>query len=400
MVTCSEFLQLPKKILSQNSDRKKMKCGACSLVIFFIVSKKNLVILIDNVEEVDAPVKVGNNTVLLPTHVDGRVNQVRTIFSSNDFADSRFDFQSMDRELGQLSTGNGRDNKFMDLTNRHSKPDTENSTVAPIGSNSIELPDRSKGTPPPAGSLAGESFGYSNEYHGVNNFGESDKIWPSKTSNGQISMNDSSPVTEIDISTNEYANTGTTLGSGEGSSRLGGRGAESFFAGIKDRIFKDSNNKTSQTYEPEKASVTVNGNLISDALIKKAERLAGQIHPGHYWYDFRAGFWGIMGGPCLGIIPPFIPEFHHHMPENCSGGNTRVYVNGRELGQKDLNVLGRRGMPTERDMSYILEISGRILDEDTGQELTGLGKLAPTVEKAKHGFGMRDPNDAAQTTAV
>ncbi|XP_073142444.1 uncharacterized protein [Henckelia pumila] len=393
--SCFELLQLPKKILNQNSDRMKMRCGECSTVIVFAVSNKNLVVLIDEVEEVDVPVKVDKNTAMPPTHVDGRVNQVRTIFSSYDLDDSRFDFRSMDRELGQLSTGNGRDNEFMDVKNRRSTPDSENSTAAPKGSNLNELPARSKGTPPPAGSMPVE-----NEYHGVNNFG-SDKILPSKTSTTQISMNDSSPVTEIDISTNEYANTGTTFDSGDGSSKQGGRGAESFFAGIKDRIFKDSN-KSNQTLEPEEAKVTVNGHLISDRFIKKAERLAGPIHPGHYWYDFRAGFWGVMGGPCLGIIPPFIPEFHHHMPENCSGGNTRVYVNGRQLGQKDLNLLGRRGMPTERDKSYILEISGRILDEDSGEELTGLGKLAPTVEKAKHGFGMRDPNEAAQAqpTAV
>lgn len=397
--SCFELLQLPKKFFYQNSDRKKMRCGECSTVIFFTVSNKTLVVLVDDVEELDAPVKFDNSTVMLPAHEDGRVNQVRTIFSSDDFDDSRFDFWSMDGELGKLSIGNGRANKFMDLKNRRTMPDSENSTAAPKGSNLNELPARSKGTPSPAGSQRVESFGYSNEYHGLNNFGENDEILPSKTSTSQISMNDSSPVTEIDISTNEYANTGTTFDSGDGSSRQGGRGAESFFAGIKDRIFKDSN-KTNQTLEPEEANVTVNGHLISDRLIKKAERLAGPIHPGHYWYDFRAGFWGVMGGPCLGIIPPFIPEFHHHMPENCSGGNTRVYVNGRELGQKDLNLLGRRGMPTERERAYILEISGRILDEDSGEELTGLGKLAPTVEKVKRGFGMRDPNEAAQPTAV
>ncbi|KZV21884.1 hypothetical protein F511_05574 [Dorcoceras hygrometricum] len=398
--SCFELLQLPKKVLSQNSDRKKMRCGACSTAILFTVSNKNIVVLINDVEEVDAPVKVGNNRVMLPAHVDGRVNQVRTVFLSDDFDDSRFEFQPMDRNQGQIPTGNGRDNKFMDHKNSRSTPDSEDPTAAPRGSNSVELPAKSsKGTPPPAGSLLVESLGYSSEYEGENNFVAHDKMSPSKKSTRQMSVNDSSPVTEIDIPTNEYANTGTTFSSTEGSSKQGGRGAESFFAGFRDRIVKDSN-KTIQTGEPEKASVTVNGHLISDRLIQKAERLAGQIHPGHYWYDFRAGFWGVMGGPCLGIIPPFIPEFQHHMPENCSGGNTRVYVNGRELSQKDLNLLGRRGMPTERDRSYILEISGRLLDEDTGEELTGLGKLAPTVEKEKHGFGMRDPNEAAQTIAV
>lgn len=67
------------------------------------------------------------------------------------------------------------------------------------------------------------------------------------------------------------------------------------------------------------------------------------------------------------------------MPEHCGGGNTCVFVNGRELNQKDLNLLGSRGLPTERDRSYIVEISGRVLDEDTGEEMESLGKLAPTL---------------------
>lgn len=66
------------------------------------------------------------------------------------------------------------------------------------------------------------------------------------------------------------------------------------------------------------------------------------------------------------------------MPENCAGGNTGVFVNRRELNKKDLDLLGSRGLPTERDRSYILEISGRVLDEDSGEELDCLGRLAPT----------------------
>ncbi|KAK4418541.1 hypothetical protein Salat_2266900 [Sesamum alatum] len=102
-----------------------------------------------------------------------------------------------------------------------------------------------------------------------------------------------------------------------------------------------------------------------------------------------------MGGPCLGIIPPFIAEFNYPMPEHCGGGNTHVFVNGRELNQKDLNLLGSRGLPTIPDRSYIIEISGRVLDEATGEELQSLGKLAPTVERVKHGFGMRAPKPVA-----
>lgn len=77
-------------------------------------------------------------------------------------------------------------------------------------------------------------------------------------------------------------------------------------------------------------------------------------------------------------MQPFIEELNYSMPENCAGGNTGVFVNGRELHQKDLDLLASRGLPTDRNRSYIIELSGRVLDEDTGDELDSLGKLAPT----------------------
>lgn len=66
------------------------------------------------------------------------------------------------------------------------------------------------------------------------------------------------------------------------------------------------------------------------------------------------------------------------MPTNCSAGNTGVYVNGRELHQKDLDLLATRGLPTTRDKFYSIELSGRVFDGDSGKELDELGKLAPT----------------------
>ncbi|XP_047318217.1 uncharacterized protein LOC124921588 [Impatiens glandulifera] len=138
-------------------------------------------------------------------------------------------------------------------------------------------------------------------------------------------------------------------------------------------------------------NVTVNGHPITDGLVKKAEKIAGLIQPGNYWYDIKAGFWGMINGPCLGIIPPFIEELNYPIEENCAGGNSEVFVNGRELHQKDLEILAMRGLPTVRGRSYRVEISGRIWDDESGQELDSLGKLAPTVEMAKHGFGMKPP---------
>lgn len=77
-------------------------------------------------------------------------------------------------------------------------------------------------------------------------------------------------------------------------------------------------------------------------------------------------------------MQPSIEEFNYPISEGCSGGNTGIFVNGRELHQNDLELLSSRGLPTDRDKSYIVEISGRVWDAHTGVELDCLGKLAPT----------------------
>ncbi|CAA2990653.1 Hypothetical predicted protein [Olea europaea subsp. europaea] len=71
-------------------------------------------------------------------------------------------------------------------------------------------------------------------------------------------------------------------------------------------------------------------------------------------------------------------EFDYPMPENCAAGNTGDFVNGRELHQKDLDLLSSRGLPNTRNRSYVVKISGKVMDEHTGEKLDGLGKRAPT----------------------
>lgn len=80
-------------------------------------------------------------------------------------------------------------------------------------------------------------------------------------------------------------------------------------------------------------------------------------------------------------LQPNIPEFNYPIPKNCAAGNTGIFVNGRELHQKDLNLLANRGLPIIKNKSYLIEISGKVVDEQTGEELDSLGKLAPTVER-------------------
>ncbi|KAF3774755.1 Uncharacterized protein EJ110_NYTH52419 [Nymphaea thermarum] len=145
-------------------------------------------------------------------------------------------------------------------------------------------------------------------------------------------------------------------------------------------------------FEGAKTKVFVNGNHIPDRLVKSAEEQAGPIQPGNYWYDYHAGFWGVIGGPCLGVILPYIQEFDVPMPKACSGGSTGVVVNGRELHRQDLDMLARKGLPREENREYFINISGQVTNKVTGERFS-LGNLAPTVERRRRGFGMLVPLD-------
>ncbi|KAF3969558.1 hypothetical protein CMV_006663 [Castanea mollissima] len=405
---CFGLLQLPKKVLLTVRNQQKMRCGACSVIINFAVVNKKLVLSL-HAETKDIPIDVdgSSNEVVRDSapHFQSHMNRISANFSS-DYDDSGYDFQSIDREPVSLPMGLGLNSNKAHENFHSSSPSTsdeENGPEVLIASkevnNSTQGPIRAILSPPPPGSPLQDHFDYSSNNHAVNRLGkgnrssrsDQEKVKPNKAASRQNSLKEVSLATEMEVSFNEYSNTGVSQDSGDAGredDQPRNKGGDSFFASIIKKSFKDLS-RSNQTDEHGRSNISVNGHLIPERVVKKAEKQAGQIHPGKYWYDFRAGFWGVMGGPCLGIIPPFIEEFNYSMPENCAGGNTGVFVNGRELHQKDLDLLASRGLPTARDRSYIIEISGRVLDEDTGEELDSLGKLAPTVEKAKHGFGMK-----------
>ncbi|XP_048132610.1 uncharacterized protein LOC115754714 isoform X2 [Rhodamnia argentea] len=207
----------------------------------------------------------------------------------------------------------------------------------------------------------------------------------------QSPSNDVSATAEVEVPLNEDPHTGlsqdSTNASKEAKEKVKKR-SKSFLAGLTKSYGEF------QTLENQNPKVTVNGHVIPDDIVKRAEKLAGPVLPGDYWYDFQAGFWGIMNQPCLGIIPPFIEEFKHPLPANCAAGNTGIFINGRELNQRDLDLLASRGLPRTRNRFYAIDISGIVLDEKTSELLYNLGKLAPTVERVQRGFGMRVPEVA------
>ncbi|KAL8227865.1 hypothetical protein R6Q57_015449 [Mikania cordata] len=363
---CYELLQVPKK------NTKKMRCASCSEVMLLAIVNKRLVLSVFEETNKDYEKLKDDHK----TH--GHSKWGGTEFSSEDYDNSgNFDFESMDK----LQLGGSGLTSYKSGVSYASEDEIKVNII--LDDNPVDAAVyANKPSPPPSGSPLQDHFDYSTEYNragkgNVSRRSEIERVEKPVNSRSHVnSMKDAAVASEIDISSNEYCvNTGTSQESGDTSRDMGQqRGNGSFFVGM----IKKSFSRSGQHVDDGNVNVMVNGHPIPDRLVKKAEKLAGPIQPGDYWYDPRAGFWGMMGGPCRGIIPPFIEEFNHPMPKKCADGNTNVFVNGRELHQKDLDLLACRGLPSETDRSYVIEISGRVLDEDSGFELESLGKLAPT----------------------
>jgi hypothetical protein len=85
--------------------------------------------------------------------------------------------------------------------------------------------------------------------------------------------------------------------------------------------------------------VAINARLLTAAelaAIEQAYRV--RIDEARYWYDNVLGAWGVEGGPTRGFVAPGLP-LGGTLQANASAGDTRVFVNGRELHRNDLLVL-------------------------------------------------------------
>ncbi|KAG9448402.1 hypothetical protein H6P81_014530 [Aristolochia fimbriata] len=410
---CSELLHLPKEFTTMKHN-KKMRCGSCSEIISFALDGKKVVFAFPtSANHVPSEISNDSGEMMRGGVFNSRMEE-RILITSDDDPDQLVDGRPMVASPNtspnaageeQLSNLSGSERLRMLSPSSISSDESPDSMATQRNGSHLNA-DLSSSLP---SSPPGDQFDNSPTNRIGSKFGkgsrskrsEQEKIVSTKgllNTSRQNSVKDVSVATEMVCSYNDYPNSGISQDSGEVGQEEDrpriSKGGESFFAGIIKKSFKDFG-RSNQPFETCKTFVSINGQLISDRVVKKAEKQAGPIQPGQYWYDYRAGFWGVMGQQCLGIIPPFIEEFNFPLLKSCSGGTTGVLVNGRELHQRDLDLLGSRGLPVTRDKSYIIEISGRVFDEASGEELDSLGRLAPTVEKVKHGFGMRVPRGMA-----
>lgn len=85
--------------------------------------------------------------------------------------------------------------------------------------------------------------------------------------------------------------------------------------------------------------VSVNGQNLTVGQMLQLRMLYGAVLPGCYWYDARSGLYGHCGREVAGRLRPG----HRFAPlrEDASGGDTGVFVNGRELPIVEVTYLRR-----------------------------------------------------------
>lgn len=101
--------------------------------------------------------------------------------------------------------------------------------------------------------------------------------------------------------------------------------------------------ETGAAQQTQKRRIMINRVYLSDqevALLEQTFRT--RMIDGNYWYDKLSGAWGLAGGPMAGVVYPGINMGGPLRPD-ASNGNTRVFVNGRELHQEDVRRLQQLG---------------------------------------------------------
>lgn len=401
---CFELLQLPEKSFLLKKNKFSLRCGSCFKLLCIKYEGSRFVISSATASSCSENQNSSNNSPINYVQSSDEKLVLPYTFSINDseLIEKGHGLRSSESDKTHVLSLSSTTSGFVESPESAISPkDVPTSSAIPFEKQMISrvpsLPLR-------------EHFGYSHSDQSTDGSGNggSRSVRSAQGRNmcsgGNLRQNSAKDVqvaAEMDLSDDENVPANLSqdswdkISKDEVQSRVI-KSSDSFFAGLLKKSFRPFN----QSLGHSGCKVSVNGHPISDNLIKKAEKLAGPISPGNYWYDYRAGFWGVMGHPCLGIIPPFIEEFNYPMPKNCAGGDTGVVVNGRELHQKDMELLVGRGLPSGRGGCYIIDISGKVWDELSGEELDCLGKLAPTIEKVKHGFGMSVPKVIASSVTT
>ncbi|KAF5727227.1 putative Extra-large G-protein 1 [Tripterygium wilfordii] len=111
--------------------------------------------------------------------------------------------------------------------------------------------------------------------------------------------------------------------------------------------------------------VNVNDEPLSQGglvLLQTCPNPPKQLKPGSYWYDKVSGFWGKVGEKPCQIISSQL-NVGGHMKNNCSNGDTNIYINNREITKPEFWMLKAARVQFEGTNSFWLNDDGTYQEE-------------------------------------
>lgn len=305
--SCFMLLKLPRKLKVREKNQQKLQCGACLTVFFLGIKNKQLTISLPTEnKEISAGSDKGYSEVskeVLSSPSGGFIAQgmdcsVNVDNPGHDFHSSDLE-RNIQSELQRLELTEFEERQHFSSPSFGSSKEEESldSVIVQRGASYIpELPRKDNASPIFPSSPLSENLDDISSNKEENRYGEGNKSNRTEQEEFIIDKNTSqqdsvkyASETEVEISCNEYLNASVSQDSMEiseekGQSRIN-KGSESFLVGLLKKSFRDfSRSKQHMESETEKSNVSVNGQPIPDSMVRRAEELAGPIHPGDYWF--------------------------------------------------------------------------------------------------------------------
>ncbi|KAK8497233.1 hypothetical protein V6N12_046294 [Hibiscus sabdariffa] len=256
---CSELLSLPRKFRKMMNNEQRLQCGVCSTVIVFEMEKNRLISTSIPGNPNPTPTEAEETSMELVTenhpsshgdfNVGGTIQQSSKEFQSPDNVIDRRDspgpFELLFSSYISLTVSIL---PFQDLAKNAS-------------SNEIVSGDGNRTKPE-----------------------HEEKV---KNASQVVSEKYSPPMTtEAGVPLSGYRSSSSSRESLEASKEQNQlklhKGSKSFLVGFIKKSFRDFS-RSKDNIRNEQPNVSVNGQPISDNVVKKAEKQAGPIHPGNYW---------------------------------------------------------------------------------------------------------------------
>nr|XP_027082945.1 uncharacterized protein LOC113705334 [Coffea arabica]XP_027082947.1 uncharacterized protein LOC113705334 [Coffea arabica] len=305
---CFELLKLPRKLFLTQKNPREIKCGGCSSLLLFELDGKGIVVSVSaTTERVFKKVHSSSSEISNEKYESSHdPPDADAVGNCDGYENFNYGYQLTDAEpvlsSGEYKLSFGESEMRRDpnsFTASSSEGEqSPNSVIAEKDEGLLHLPDSpSQKHPGHSPDNLMHKYGQGNKSKRI----EEDRNTADGKTSRQNSLKDTLVATEMDVSYND----GSTHDSAEIRKEEYlpkiNKGGESFFVGLIKRSFGDFS-RSSKSTESGKSNVSINGHFVPDRVVKKAEKLSGPIQPGEYWYDIRAGFWGVMGHPCLALF--------------------------------------------------------------------------------------------------